>query len=423
MATSKTTFIRQDGNLASQKAGEDHISAMLFDVPADTNMPQGLKINDVAIIDSLSDAVKLGIVEYDPEKTNFLYGIPNFHIAEFFRMNPGGRLYIMFADCSRDWSAMATMQKVAQGSIRLFGVYTEQKLWSAPASESDPYTINIIQDLNAQAEKLASAHSPVSVLLNANTTSIDGSGAAKTTTISRIPTCICGCPRVTALIGQGDSEYIRSMQIAHPKHVNVGCLGVMLGTLAITRVCESFAWVGQFDLIGAHMSNLSLGFGDVTVTENEIVSLNPYVSISDNQLDDFDDKGYVFPMKYSGKIGTHVSKDKTCSDGDYRTIGRNRTIDKSRREIRRALLPFLNSPVLIDPKTGQLNSLCIKTFKNAIENILSAMVNIGDITAFSVNIDPKQNVQQTDSLLITYSLVGKATASDIIIQEGFALKI
>lgn len=64
-----------------------------------------------------------------------------------------------------------------------------------------------------------------------------------------------------------------------------------------------------------------------------------YESLSPVLLDDLDEKGYIFPIKYSGREnGIYISKDQTCSVGDYRTIARNRTINKSRRAVRAALV-------------------------------------------------------------------------------------
>lgn len=47
MAISKVTFTRQDGNLTATAIGTDHISGLLFDIPKDTQMPSGVKLNDV----------------------------------------------------------------------------------------------------------------------------------------------------------------------------------------------------------------------------------------------------------------------------------------------------------------------------------------------------------------------------------------
>ena len=99
-----------------------------------------------------------------------------------------------------------------------------------------------------------------------------------------------------------------------------------------------------------------------------------YESLSPVLLDDLDEKGYIFPIKYSGREnGIYISKDQTCSVGDYRTIARNRTINKSRRAVRAALLPYVNSPLMVNPATGFLAPSKISAFKTLIGDILAKM--------------------------------------------------
>ena len=92
--------------------------------------------------------------------------------------------------------------------------------------------------------------------------------------------------------------------------------------------------------------------------ESDFVSTLPFEALSPTQVDEIDNKGYIFPVKYTGADnGTYFSFDHTCSNGDFRTIARNRTIDKSRRAIRSALLPYVNSPISINPSNGRFQEI------------------------------------------------------------------
>lgn len=420
----KVTFTRTDGNLTQTAIDNDHISGLLFDIPEDTQMPSGIKKGDVIQIFSLNEAIALGITEYEKDKQNFLYGIPNFHISEFFRMKPDGSLYVMFADCSKNWNAIKTIQSVAQGNIKQLGIWTSQNLWSMPSDSEGEYTLNLVADINAIAEELAKEHQPLSILLTANSTNADSTGTTKTINLTKVPTCIGDYARVTVLLGQGKSDLLRQMQISNPKHSSIGCLGVALGCVAEAKVCESIAWVNQFNLNNKHMSDIELGFGDITLndTGDDFVSMLQFESLAPAQVDELDEKGYVFPIKYAGRAnGTYFSKDRTCSSGDYRTIARNRTIDKSRRAIRNALLPYLNSPVLVNPKTGYLAEIEIKKYQNVVKSILSTMEGNSEISGYSVLVATNQNVLLTDTLKITYAIVPVGVNSNIIVEEGFAL--
>lgn len=423
MALGNVNFIRKDGNLTNTALGNDHISGLLFDIPTNTQMPVGVKMGDVNQIFSIKDAEKLGINEYSKDSDAFYFGIPHFHISEFFRIKPNGSLYIMFADCSRNWEAIQTMQSIAQGEIRQIGIWTPKNLWKKNA-DSAPYSLDLVPDLNAQAELLASQHKPVSLIVSANSSSADSTNVDKAIQMALLPTCIGDTPRVTVLLGQGRTEKVKGMQLAHTNNATIGCVGAMIGCIANASVCESVAWVNQFNITGGAMSDIEFGFGDMTLIndDKDFTSTLPYEALSPTQLDELDDKGYVFPIKYVGKTnGTYFSSNKSCSDGDFNTIARNRTIDKSRRAIRVALLPFLHSPVLIDSKTGRLSEVTIKKFNNVIENVLSTMKDNGEISGYSVNISATQNILTTSKIVITYSIVPVGEASGIEVEEGLAL--
>lgn len=121
------------------------------------------------------------------------------------------------------------------------------------------------------------------------------------------------------------------------------------------------------------------------------------------------------------KAESFFSKDQTCSNGDYRTVARNRTIHKSRRAVRNALLPYVNSPLKVDPSTGYLSSAKITMFQNIVSDILTTMQTNEEISGFSVTIDKNQNVLKNDTLIIKYSLVPVGVASRIEVVEGLAL--
>jgi len=422
MALSNISFERAQGNLSTPLAGEDHISALIFDVTA---FPGSSADGDIFEVFSVEDAESIGVTEFDGSvgATNYQSGIPHLHISEFFRVNPGSSLFISFADCSSDWNIIGEVQSLAQGKVRQFGVWTRQKLWAPGATVLDPYTLRLLSDMNAQASALAAINQPASILLSANLTSIDAAG--DTTNISLI-TDISGAnyPRVTPLIGQGHSAKVRDIQEEDATHATVGCVGAALGLVSRAPVGESIAWVSQYDISGGEMDTVSLGFGDIGVTGDELNNVYPLDSLTNAQLNALESKGYVFPMKYKGTSnpGTFMSSDRAAASGtDYDTISKNRTIDKSRRVLRSALLPFLNSSVKISPSTGQISAAQVKLYKVACENQLQAMQDAGEISGFQVRIDPTQKILISRVLNITYSLVPNGTAKDIKVKEGFTL--
>jgi len=197
----------------------------------------------------------------------------------------------------------------------------------------------------------------------------------------------------------------------------------MMGAIARANVQESVAWVKQFNLFADDFQEIELGFGDTNIgADDEFVSLNAYESLSLALLDELDDKGYIFPIKYAGREnGIYISRDQTCSHGDFRTIARNRTINKSRRQVRDALLPYVNSPLMVNPSTGYLAASKITAFETLIGDILAKMQAAQEIAGYAVTIDEKQNVLVDDTLRIGYVIVPVGVATQIYVEEGLSL--
>ena len=423
-----------DGNIGtSSTTSTEKVTGLLFDISKQAKFFEegaGLAVKDklqgnVIEINSMDDLKELGITAYsgDTEK-DLLFGIPYYHINHFFGIQGStGRLFIMFADCGVDWNAIEQMQRAAHGMINQLGVWTEQSLWKQTDPEAETYSIDLVTDLQSKAASLADENAPLSILLCANSAVIaTDEESVKKVELGKIPTCVINARFVSVLLGQGLDADVSAMQLANQNLTPTGNIGAALGCIASASVQESFAWVNKFNLIG-YFPDIEMGFGDVTLnSESKLTSTLKYSSLNKIQLDDLDDKGYIFLCKYSGlESGVFFSKDQTCSNGDYRTVARNRTIHKSRRAVRNALLPYVNSPLKVDPSTGYLSSAKITMFQNIVSDILTTMQNNEEISGFSVTIDKNQNVLKNDTLIIKYSLVPVGVASRIEVVEGLAL--
>jgi hypothetical protein len=439
-------FIKDvDGNIPSySSSGNEKVTGLLFDTSLQPdlftagyglNNRNRVNVNDILYITSRKSAIKdFGIIERvnvadeDEEKNgNFLHGIPAYHIREFFRMSGNmdgnGKLYVMFADCSQNWDAVETIQRASGGSINQLGVWTEQPLWKLNGS-AEKYNLDIVKTLNDKAVTLAEQNQPLSIILSANPShtgacTIEG----KQINLSKLPSSICQASRTSVILGQACSEQVGMMQKRNPNNTPVGFLGAMMGAIAKANVHESVAWVKQFNLFADDFQDIELGFGNINLTgEGEFISLNRYESLSLPLLDELDDKGYIFPIKYAGREnGIYISKDQTCSVGDFRTIARNRTINKSRRAVREALLPYVNAPLMVNPATGYLAASKITAFKTLIGEILNKMKSAGEISGYAVNIDPAQNILVNDTLIISYVIVPVGVATKIYVEEGLSL--
>lgn len=430
-----------DGNIGVEKANfSDSVCGLLFDISAQgpdfwtkgpaAGMAANLK-DTVVELNSLDDLNELGIKAYTGGKDedgsqDFLYGIPFYHISQFFNMNGGsGRLFLAFADCTNDWNAISDMQRVSGGIISQFGVWTEQSLWREVDADA-PYGLQIVKDLQNTAESLANdLHSPAVIVLNANPAKLKtaSTGTSDVITFSKIPSCVTADSRYVAVaLGQAADNEIRAMQAALESKTPVGNIGAVLGILAQAGVADNIGCVMNYD-ISNYIGDIEFGFGDATITDGVLTNSLRYSALSYKQLDDLDTLGYIFLQKHFGKEGSvYFNGDTTCSDGDYRTISRNRVINKSRRVVRQALLPYVNYKIKIDPATGQLSSANITMFKNLVTGVLQAMVDAEEVSGIgNVSIPVNQNILKNDKLTLSYTLVPMGHPKNISVTEGFVL--
>lgn len=446
MALAKVVITDVDGNIPNNTATtSEKVTGLLFDISLQpTLFTAGYGLGNIAKL-APNDVIKVtgrksasetfGIKERvtptldtapGEAAANFWHGLPYYHIEEFYRIlgniDSTEILYVMFADCSSNWDAIETMQRVAGGTINQLGIYTEQGLWKLNGVES-LYNLSLVSSINDKANALAILNQPMSIVLSANCSNTSAFATADATLIdiAKIPSCIVDASRTSVIFGQARNAMVSAMQMKNEIKCPVGFIGATMGAIAKLKVCESIGWVERMNIAGDNFQNIELGFGDLTVVDGAMTSLNAYESLAPSILDELDEKGYIFPIKYSGYTGTYISKDRTCSDGDYRTIARNRTINKSRRAVRKALLPYVNSPLLVNPSTGYLASSKITAFKTLVGDILAAMKTAQEISGYVVNISATQNVLTDGILRISYSIVPIGTAEEILVEEGLTL--
>lgn len=431
-------FMRDtDGNIPVATSNiVENVCGLIFDISGQTEFwtkGGGANIADtwkdkVIELNSLQDAVDSGLTAYTGEvdesgdSKDILAGIPYYHIKQFFSMAGGsGRLFVMFADCSKNWDAMIELQRAANGVIFQIGIWTEQQLWTKPDEAASSYSINLVADINKKAIELADDYfAPVSVLLCANTSKVKvGSQTTNTIAINQIPSCIIGARYVTVLLSQSMDSQVRHMQASLTSTTPVGIVGLALGTLTQASVGESIGWVRQFDLVN-YVPAIEMGFGDSTVSDSLITNGLSYSALTKTQLNSLEESGYVFMRLFEGLEGhTYFANDHTCSAGDFCTISRNRAINKSRRLIRTALLPYVNSPIKVDPSNGNLSSAQITVFTNLVQDVLKSMESAEEIsgTAF-VSISAAQNILVTKKIVLSYGIVPMGCAESIEVTEG-----
>jgi hypothetical protein len=416
MATSKVKFTVSDGNLFSVIAGADHVASLVFDVD---NSPAGGVISadgEVHQIFSLKQAVDLGITGIvdpsAPTGSEYEGGVVHKHIADFFGVNPNGELYVGLApSLTTDFSFLSSIQTISQGRIRQQGVYTKEDLFSA----GTPYTVNFVAAIDTIADADALANRPYSVILHANVATVGGLDVD----ILQIPTAIGSNERVSINIGQDNGDITKAIQDTNDAKQSVGSVGAFIAAVSLANVHESIGWLSRTDLSGV-IPTIAFGFGGVVA---DIDDNTPYESLAPQQLDAFDEYGYIFPHRYIDFAGVYASQQRTLSSGDFNTIARVRTADKSRRLVRAALLPTLQQPLYIDPVNGEVSVGTINQFKSIVHRQLTSMQTAGEVSGFSITINPKQNILGGACFEIEYRIIPVGTNDQICVELGLATSI
>lgn len=435
-----------DGNLASSSyVSTENVCGLVIDTKiaggleaalgSDTTAAQTFADGNVVELNMLSDCKEVGLDE------KVMGGLPYYHIKQYFKLvGANARLFVSFMDSSSDteFEAIENMQLASGGIIYQIGVWTGEAIATVAGSD---YTIpedGLISKLQAVAETLGGkvgvtnydGNAPINILLNApvvNSATCDYRKLPDLTT--------CNAPKVSVLLGQSTSDLCHNVQLAvnnikqEASYAVTGNIGAALACLSVAPANESIGHVASFNL-SAVMTEAELGFGNLTQTEKQwgsSVSFTNIKTINYSRRNKYLHKnGYIFLTNYDGlENSIFFSSDQTLSTGDYRTIARCRVMHKSRRVVRRALLPYVNQNWEVDTTTGQFSASDITILQNVVldaldNNMVEPGTSVPQISGRSCTIDEGQNILENDQLLINYSLIPLGTSAVINVTEGFS---
>lgn len=327
-----------------------------------------------------------------------LQAIWYYHISEFFRMQPGGQLYVGFFTTpigQPTFSEIDTVQDFAQGAIRQFGIYKDFAALSVPAD------IDAIQTAAAALDTVVQG---VSVILGA-----DISGTADISTITSLATL--SDPKVSVCIAQDVAGLGGQLFAGYGKSITA--LGAFLGAVAFAAVNEDIAWVGKFNFSNGFELDT---FGFANGQANPPLTSNLPGAI--NAL------RYLFLRKIANVSGSYANDSHTAIavTSDYAYIENNRTIDKAIRGIYASIIPTLNGPLVLNADGTPLDTT-ISTDIDLCNTPLLTMKKANELSAYEVTIDPTQNVASTSQLFVTVKLVPVGVGREIIINIGFTAAI
>jgi len=313
----------------------------------------------------------------------------HYHISEYFRIQPKGDLYLGFYPTSdiELFTAIQTIQEFANGNVRQMGVFTD-----AIYNSSNVTAIQSICDI-LDAEK-----KPLSVLLAEELTDYGSIG-----NLDDLQSFTGN--KVSVIIGQDAGGL--GFEIFSSRNKSVTCLGATLGAVSVSAVNEDIAWVGKFNMSnGTELEKIGFGTGETTVSASLLDATNL--------------KRYIFLRKFPNLAGSYFN-DNHCAisqSSDYAYINDNRVIDKAIRGVDQALLPSLNSPLLLNAN-GTLANETVVSLEGKATVITDDMVRNSEVSAVSVTIDPTQNVLATNEVVITINIVPVGVARNIVVNIGY----
>jgi len=385
------TFKKQNDGLSGVLPGEDHISGLLFYGTA----PSGYAIGGVPVrqIASTKQAEDLGIVGTGSTK------VWHYHISEFFRIQPNSLLWVGIFTAPTlavdyTFEEIKIIQTEANGKIRQIGVYVQIPL-ATPQ-------INLLEGI--YNDLFDDEYSPLSIIYAADIQSV--------TDLATLPDLrALAAENVSVVIGQDGGA--RGKALFDDIDKSITCLGALLGTISKAAVHENIGWIEQFNVGATELDIPAFANGDLfkSKTKAEIQALS--------------NKGYIFLKKERGIGGTYFNDSHTCTSlsNDFNRIERNRTIDKAVRGVRAALLPQQNSPVLIDPANGKLDPETIAYFTSLANRPIQQMERDGELSGYSVFIDPDQNFLTQGKLTVSIKNVPLGIVFDFDVSIGFTNKV
>jgi len=363
--------------------------------------------------------------------------VMHYDISEFFRMQPKGILYVgIYAAGTYDATQITTIQNYANGEIRQIGVRlqavsfatsqitTTQSITTALRTAKKPLSVVLHPNM---ASVTLSSISDISLLTSSDVSVVIGEDANYNQALySNTKNYIKGdkvrwsggcyqCIQDSLGNAPYETAYFAKLteDIKSISGFSISTLGNTLGSISLSKVNECIAWVNKFNLA----SGITLD--DISFCEGTL-----WNTASDSLKDELNDKHFIFLRKFQGVSGTYYNDSFTAISitNDFATIENNRTLDKAERLVYTSIIGRLNSPLYVN-SDGTLTADTVDLFRSDCERQLDVMQADGEISQYSVEIDPTQDVITTGKLVITIKNIPVGVARNIIINSGFTTQI
>lgn len=384
------TFNKQNGGLARKQSGLTSISGLV--VYGEANVGKQVVFSTEELI---------GI-------TASSHPVTHYHVSEFYRVNPGAKLYIeSVATSDGNYTDVKTLQSFAEGSIRQIAVCD----FKAPVSS----IATRVAKLEQIATEFFTAKTPALLFLSMKVVSADMTSLTDLHTLN--------APNVSVVLGQDAGGLGAYLHTANPSLSNIGSV---LGAKSRAEVHESIAWVEKQNLVSTGYAK-SLTGGTEKARELDVLGFCDGSKLGDytaGQIESIHNKGYLFGIKQIGIAGSYLNDSFTCTSlADDYAFGENvSVINEVIRELQSVLIPKISGPIYVDAENGELDAVNASVLEGFCDNVLDGFVGKGNISGGSVLIAPGQKVLSTSSLSIALKVIPVGSLREIIVNVGLALK-
>ncbi|GAF05595.1 DUF2586 family protein [Saccharicrinis fermentans] len=363
-------------------------------------------------LEKIKDAEAMGIdAAYDVDNDLRVYR----HITEFYRMAGAGTpLYLVIGSLSSSMEDLITnygeqMIIDAGGEIRRIAVAYNQPADYTPTlvdglEETVRASIALAQELT---EFAWDTNRPCNIFLEGR--GISGLAASQLNLRNiEVSGVVMQYSNVSIMIGQ-DWDYADSLTGESKKFADVGTL---LGVSASISVNQNIGEVETLDISDANNT--------IWVTAG--LSNHKKITAVETDLSEYDSKGYIFGISYTGITGFRLNDDHVCapevvdSSGYFNenTIAHGLTMGKAKRELLTRLLPKVKTVVPVDTSTGKLTTGMIKYFEGIGNTAFDYMAGQGLISGGETVVDPDSDLLTGDKeLLVSFTIVPTGTIKKI----------
>ncbi len=401
------TGVKEVPDLSFNIPTDESIGAMLFDISGFDNPFEDypllylhFKDNQIQSIQNMDEALLLGITN-----DGFLGGLLYYHVSQFYDfVGESQKLYIVIADCSKNWDVIQDMQQAVSGRLFQIGVWTSQPIWRVKDDGKIGFT-PLIKELQLQADEIngvigksTNTLTPVNIILCGNSYYVDGVPIS----YKNIPDAMeLNCPKVSVPLMQNGTPEIKAMQKNNPMNAPVSALGFVMACLALCGAEESIASLEKCDLNkneGFNYPEWGVGADGTPIDTVHRVWANQIASM-----------GYIIPIDYEGLESSYFfSSDQTLCEGDFSSIANNRVMHKVRRAMGTALIPYVNSNHIYVPGTHSLSNTSMTIITASINSLLdSVMLNkqgLNQIDGRAITFLENNKILENDSLSIRMSI-------------------